>query len=80
MFKVFKEGIVKGMYTVFIVFQNKLFPPPSTENLQLSMNNEKVGFEKGPLKTITPLLNINKNAYLGGPGDGGRFWDLAICT
>ena len=40
--------------------------------------NKNTPKKKGPPNNYKTLLNITKNADLGGPGDGGRFWDLAI--
>ena len=45
------------------------------ENKQKQEQTDKT---TGPLKTVKPLLKITKKANLGGPGDGGGFWDLAI--
>ena len=35
---------------------------------------------QGPPKKLQKPLKITKKANLGGPGDGGEFSDLAICS
>ena len=42
-------------------------------------NQQTTKTNKGPLKSMKPFSKITNNADLGGPGDGGRFGDLAIC-
>ena len=34
--------------------------------------------KRAPTNLLNPFLKPNKNADLGGPGDGGVVWDLAM--
>ena len=53
-------------------------PKPSKTKQKQAKTSKTMKTKTGPLKTVKPLLKINENPFFWGPGDGGRFWALAI--